>query len=126
MSVILTNSYKGLIISYLAAPWEYKQDYEYLIDMSDFWFYSRIAGDQDMSYWYNCETSIQLIRYENSSCSLKFNSFTAPGSWMGALWLLNSQYSVDLKESDKALISRFQRSLHAFPRNESQKIYNRL
>jgi len=36
IGIVLTNSYKGLIISYLTAPWSPKQDWHYFHEMKDF------------------------------------------------------------------------------------------
>jgi len=44
MSLILTNSYKGLLISYLAVavPWAPRQEYNYFEEVMDFHFYASV------------------------------------------------------------------------------------
>jgi len=51
MSIVLTNSYKGLIISYLSAPWAPKQEHFYFAEMKGFTFYSRVAPVDEEWYW---------------------------------------------------------------------------
>jgi len=44
MGIILTNAYKGLIISYLSVPWAPRQDYNYFSQIENFSFYAHIPN----------------------------------------------------------------------------------
>jgi len=50
MVIILTNSYKGLIIAYLSVPWEPEQDYKYFDQLTGFQVYSRVPHIKDAEY----------------------------------------------------------------------------
>jgi len=79
MGVVLTNSYKGLIISYLSAPWAPKQDWNYFHEMKDFQFYSPYSKSND-HFWGSCALFKRHLNY-GKSCNdydqlvLPFSSF---------------------------------------------------
>ena len=54
MSVTLTNSYRGLIISYLSLPWEPEPDYNYFDQILEFQFYSPIPSLDEERYFSSC------------------------------------------------------------------------
>jgi len=67
-SLVLTNSYKGLIISYLSVPWAPEQEWEYFHQMKDFKFYAALNERDSNYFWRICpimpeDTNISCHHY---------------------------------------------------------------
>jgi len=125
MSIILTNSYKGLIISYLSIPWEPQQDFDYFEQLKDFRFYSRISKIRDKDYWDMCgEVNWTYFQYqpELTSCAqLSFFPITAFGQL-----ILKSDSERNTPNATIQYLPIFQNMTSEFPKNESEGIYNEL
>jgi len=74
VSIILTNSYKGLVIviSYLSVPWAPEQDFHHFHQMTQFRFYSRVPPAFDSYYWKECKELKDGLETRNNSCHQMF------------------------------------------------------
>jgi len=76
MGLVLTNSYKGLIIAHLSVQWAPEQDYNYFVQLKGFLFYGPLPEVNNWIYWLACPGSPAV---RNPSCSrefVMFNPFT--------------------------------------------------
>jgi len=113
-SLILTNSYKGLIIAYLSVPWTPEQDLSYFNEMKDFKFFSPVPYTRDNQYW----NSFRECEYYN--CSELLYAYSLFGSYI----MFNMHYYI-LKRND-IMMKLFFGKIFAFSRNESNRVARKL
>jgi len=117
MGIILTNSYKGLIIAYLSVPWEPEQDYNSFEQLTGFKVYSRVPHIKDEEYWESCALSAAYMKSLNLSCN-HYSTITVLGEYVN----LNE---ARLRESNDSVFWVLHKML-SFPNNESSEVFNKL
>jgi len=120
MSIILTNSYKGLIIAYLSVPWAPEQDYSYFEEIMDFQFYSRIRPIREDWYWIQCrpDGTAKNQLGQPFPCNQQLKIYTSLGDYVSSAILHPGNYT--------ELLGLFDKYLLAFTRNQSQNIFKKL
>jgi len=113
IGIVLTNSYKGLIIAYLSVPWTPEQDYNYFLDLKNFKFYGRVFDEQH--YWHNTCRNYTW----NSTCEIKYTMSSLFGSYF-------SQAGSILHNRNNTVWDSFVGKIHAFSQNESNAVFQKL
>jgi len=112
MSIVLTNSYKGLIIAYLSVPWKPEPDFNYFVQMKGFQIYSPVPMIDNEKYWDSCFRSRSIFEAKNLSCNIGLFSMAAFGDCglLGGLIDMYNPYYLN-------------NSVLAFPTNESSEVF---
>jgi len=114
MGIILTNSYKGLIISYLIAPWAPHQEFNYFSQILDFKFYSPIIITQEEFYWRHCKNRTrEECNFPNSDLS----------SIVGYIAFSAQELHVNGSKTFTGLVAY---DTYLFPRNETKEMLQEL
>jgi len=117
MSIVLTGSYKGLLISYLTTIWTPEQEYKYFHQMTDFQFYSRVPEIGEKQYWETCAEEYVTARPGtpiNIFCN-KVLFFLTP---LGRYSIQNCGYA-----ENNTILEMFTTQLIGFPKNESNHVF---
>jgi len=123
-SVVLTHSYKGLIIAYLSAPWEPHQDFNYFEQVKDFQLFSPVAYNKENLYWKFCEADALYLARNNKSCHA-LNTLTEVKEYTTySLFLLPK--TIRISNRTLSLSKLFHYDLLTFPRNESKEMFKTL
>jgi len=117
MSIVLTGSYKGLIISYLSTCWTPEQDYDYFLELKDFQFYSRVPELYEDNYWEVSKYRARLSEPEKTDYDRQLVIFTSLGLTV---------VQTELYVFHNTLIENFMKHLHAFAKNESKQVFDKL
>jgi len=123
MSVILTNSYKGLIIVYLSAPWTPAQDFNYFKEIQQFRIHSPVAAWKEMSFKEQCkdlQENPDLYKV-NSSCNEYLNTHSIFGQQAGQFY----QYE-NFSGLEQNVFDEFTNSIAAFLRSERHGVFREL
>jgi len=132
MSIVLTNSYKGLLISYLSVPWEPDQDFNYFEQFNNtgFALFSPVSLNNEIEYWERCYGRDQTLILTQTFCYNHRGRF----GYMTELFeyamdsitynILRKQTKLNIQNEQYAVF--FAEQLIAFPNNESQEVYMNL
>jgi len=110
MSVVLTNSYKGLIIAYLSVPWAPEGDYQYFTQLKDFELFAPLSPNKEQDYWMLCA----------KSCP-EFTLHTPIGYYVFLFNLVGYASNTTFTTQ----IEMF-KNLRVVPRNDSKSLYQRM
>jgi len=119
--LILTNSYKWLIIAYLSVPWTPEQDYNYFHQLQGFQFYASVPVMSESEYWKLCSHFADYIIEKNTTCTAQFNAqshFVKYVKW-------SRIYGVGQIKNDTVL-DLLDNSILVFPKNESSEVFRKL
>jgi len=120
MSIILTNSYKGILIAFLSAPWAPQQDYNYFQQMKDFQFYAPVPPGNEGKYWDFCASL--LFSHPNFSCPARLLERTMFGEFVWNSWRRLHPNNTIIR--NQLLV--FNDHLFALPRNESKPTFQKM
>jgi len=122
VGIILTYSYKGLIISYLSAPWALNPEWNYFHEMKGFRFYCPFEGF-GIEFWELCTNmkKHEWRKNSNESCFEVLKEHSAFGSrvvrFSASAYVWNNHYGINYT-------NLFARSVLVFPTNESSRVKN--
>jgi len=119
MSLVLTNSYKSIIIAYLlSVPWVPEQDYDYFEQLQDFKFYSPVSAFDENEYWQYCKGD--LVRDDwVDTCQDRYY-------WCSFFGKYFMQIQAYLAYTPNILVNIFKGRALAFPKNESKEVFQKL
>jgi hypothetical protein len=117
MSGILTNSYKGLIISYLSVPFAPKQDYSYFEQLTGFQLYSPVTAHEDAHYWLYCNGSKNLLA-RNTTCNKALSDHALFGKYAQGIMKL------EFSDRQSLVDINIPQEIEAFPRKESKEVFS--